>query len=146
MTDTLGDRMKDFYENRTRYMLPRRTYTVIRIDGKAFKNYTKGLIRPFDKGLIEDMNSTAEYLCKNIQGEKLAYVQSDEISIVLSDFTYHFLIKNDRLWESTGGVFECIPKDSEPHSLRKKYWKWDIVETKKLSNGAKRSYIICNLI
>ena len=32
------------------------------------------------------MNSTAEYLCKNIQGIKLGYVQSDEISLVLTDF------------------------------------------------------------
>lgn len=86
MKDNLGDRMKEFYESRTRYMLPRRTFTIIRIDGKAFHTYTKGLDRPFDAGLIEDMNGTAEWLCKNIQGVKLAYVQSDEISLVLSDF------------------------------------------------------------
>ena len=36
-SDSLGDRMKDQYENRTRIMLPRRTYTVIRVDGKAFR-------------------------------------------------------------------------------------------------------------
>jgi len=36
MKDALGDRMKDFYEDRTRIRLPRRTYTIIRIDGKAF--------------------------------------------------------------------------------------------------------------
>jgi tRNA(His) 5'-end guanylyltransferase len=86
MKDSLGDRMKMFYEDRTRLKLPRRTYTIIRIDGKAFHTYTKGLKRPFDSGLIEDMNATAVYLCKNIQGAKFAYVQSDEISIVLTDF------------------------------------------------------------
>jgi tRNA(His) 5'-end guanylyltransferase len=84
--DALGDRMKDFYENRTRIYLPRRTYTVIRIDGKAFHTWTKGLKRPFDEGFINDMDETAKYLCKNIQGAKLAFVQSDEISIVLTDF------------------------------------------------------------
>lgn len=84
--DSLGDRMKEFYENRTRYLLPRRTYTIIRIDGKAFHTYTKGLNRPFDLDLINDMDETTCYLCKNIQGAKFGYVQSDEISILLTDF------------------------------------------------------------
>jgi tRNA(His) 5'-end guanylyltransferase len=84
--DALGDRMKEFYEDRTRIKLPRRTFTIIRIDGKAFHTYTKGLQRPFDQGLIEDMNATTAYLCKNIQGAKFGYVQSDEISLVLTDF------------------------------------------------------------
>jgi len=84
--DQLGDRMKEFYEDRSRIYLPRRTYSVIRIDGKAFHTYTKGLERPFDMPFIEDMDKTAAYLCKNIQGAKFAFVQSDEISIVLTDF------------------------------------------------------------
>jgi len=86
MKEAIGNRMKEFYENRTRYTLPRRTYTLIRIDGKAFHTYTKGLNRPFDGGLINDMDETAKYLCKSIQGAKFAYVQSDEISILLTDF------------------------------------------------------------
>jgi tRNA(His) 5'-end guanylyltransferase len=86
MKDQLGDRMKSYYEDRFRYYLPRRTYTIIRIDGKAFHTYTKGLQRPFDEGLISDMDETAAYLCKNIMGAKFAYVQSDEISILLTDF------------------------------------------------------------
>ncbi len=86
MKDALGDRQKEFYENRTRYLLPRKTYTMIRCDGKAFHTFVKGLIRPFDDGLIEDMDATAMYLCKNIMGAKFAFVQSDEISILLTDF------------------------------------------------------------
>lgn len=86
MKDALGDRIKGFYEDRTRFKLPRRTYTIIRIDGKAFHTYTKGLKRPFDLDLIDDMNRTTEFLCKNIQGVKFGYVQSDEISLVLTDF------------------------------------------------------------
>ena len=84
--DALGDRMKDFYEDRTRYKLARRTNTIIRIDGKSFHTYTKGLKRPFDTGLMEDMNATTEYLCQNIQGAKFGYVQSDEISILITDY------------------------------------------------------------
>ena len=86
MKDPLGDRMKDFYEDRTRYKLARRTNTIVRIDGKAFHTYTKGLKRPFDEGLMEDMNKTTEYLCQNIQGAKFGYVQSDEISILITDY------------------------------------------------------------
>lgn len=85
-SDSLGNRMKDFYENRTRYFLPRRTFTIIRLDGKAFHSYTRGLIKPFDDQFIKDMDETACYLCKNIQGSKFAFVQSDEISILLTDF------------------------------------------------------------
>lgn len=86
MRDDLGNRMKDFYESRTRYKLPRRTYTIIRIDGKAFHTYTRGLVRPFDEKLTQDMNEVAKFLCEEIQGAKFAYVQSDEISILLTDF------------------------------------------------------------
>lgn len=86
MKDALGDRMKEFYEDRTRTKLPRRSYTIIRIDGKAFHTYTRGLERPFDMWLMEDMDATAAYLCKNIQGAKFAYVQSDEISVLITDF------------------------------------------------------------
>lgn len=86
MKDELGDRMKDFYEDRTRFKLARRSNTIIRIDGKAFHTYTQGLKKPFDEGLIEDMNSTTEFICKNIQGAKFGYVQSDEISILLTDY------------------------------------------------------------
>lgn len=32
------------------------------------------------------MNETALYLCNNVQGCKFAYVQSDEISLILTDF------------------------------------------------------------
>lgn len=84
--DSLGDRMKSYYEDRTRFLLSRRTYTIIRIDGKAFHSYTRGLDRPFDKKLISDMDDTACYVCANIQGAKMAFVQSDEISILLTDF------------------------------------------------------------
>jgi len=84
--DELGTRMKSSYEDRARFFLPRRSHTIIRIDGKAFHTYTRGLSRPFDDGFIEDMDATAGYLCKNIQGAKFAFVQSDEISILLTDY------------------------------------------------------------
>lgn len=79
-------RMKENYEGRSKTFLTRRTPVIIRIDGKAFHTYTRGLDKPFDENLIEDMQETCRYLCENIQGAKLGYVQSDEISILLTDY------------------------------------------------------------
>lgn len=84
--DALGDRMKIQYENRTRYYLPRRTYTIIRIDGKAFHTYTKGLEKPYDKHFNQCMDDAAFVLLKEVQGGLFVYTQSDEISVVLQDF------------------------------------------------------------
>ena len=86
MFDTLGDRIKKYYESRTKQYLPRRTYTILRIDGQAFHSYTKGFERPFDDALMNDMDETAKYLSENIQVAKFAFIQSDEISILLTDF------------------------------------------------------------
>lgn len=86
MNDELGNRMKENYENRTRYLLPRRTYTILRLDGKAFHTYTKGLKRPFDRGLIADMDAAIVAMLPQLQGVVFAYTQSDEISILLTDF------------------------------------------------------------
>lgn len=86
MHDSLGDRMKRQYEDRTRVMLPRRTYTILRADGKAFHSYTKRCEKPFDWELADCMSRGAEALCREAQGAHFAYVQSDEISVVLTDF------------------------------------------------------------
>lgn len=80
--DTLGDRMKD-YEHRARPMLLPRAWTVIRLDGKAFRTYTRGLDRPYDEKLMADMGASAVALAEQVQGCVLAYQQSDEISLVL---------------------------------------------------------------
>ncbi len=86
MKDALGDRMKGQYERRAQVELPRRTYTVIRLDGKAFHSYTRGLERPYDQQLMDDMASTAAFLCEQVQGTCVGYTQSDEISLILTDF------------------------------------------------------------
>lgn len=84
--DKIGDRMKSQYENRTKQFLTRRLPTIIRLDGKAFHTYTRGLKKPFDEGLIQDMVGTTKHLCENIQGCVLGYTQSDEITLVLTDY------------------------------------------------------------
>jgi tRNA(His) guanylyltransferase len=86
MKDSIGDRMKDQYENRTRYMLPRRTYTIIRVDGKAFHSFTRHCDKPNDERLATALDTSALVLCRESQGSCFAYIQSDEISILLTDF------------------------------------------------------------
>ena len=83
--DDLGTRMKE-YEKRNQYYLQKRTPVAIRVDGRSFHTFTKGFKRPFDDILMKSMQETAKYMCENIQGAKLAYVQSDEITIILTDY------------------------------------------------------------
>ena len=83
---TIGDRMKNNYENITRYYLTRRIPVIIRIDGKAFHTFTRGFKKPFDDIFVKTMQETMKYLCENIQGCVLGYTQSDEISLVLTDY------------------------------------------------------------
>lgn len=84
--DDLGNRMKDNYENRSKTFLTRRMPVIIRLDGKAFHTFTNGLNKPFDEILVKTMHETAKFLCENIQGCKIAYTQSDEITLLLTDY------------------------------------------------------------
>lgn len=84
--ESIGTRMKNNYEDRYRLKLTRRIPCIIRLDGKAFHTLSKNCERPFDSTFSELMSITAKFLCENIQGTKCAYVQSDEISILLIDY------------------------------------------------------------
>ena len=84
--DDLGDRMKDYYESRSKTRLIRRMPVIIRLDGKAFHTFTKGFEKPFDMIMVRTMQETMKYLCENIQGCVLGYTQSDEITLVLIDY------------------------------------------------------------
>jgi tRNA(His) guanylyltransferase len=81
----IGGRMKG-YENCWRIHLPKRMPIIIRVDGKAFHSYTSGCKKPVDENLVNCMDETAKHLCKNIQGSQVAYIQSDEISILVNNY------------------------------------------------------------
>lgn len=81
----IAERMKQ-YESTSHISLLRKTPVIIRIDGKAFHTFTKDMEKPFSYELSQCMQETAKYLVQNIQGCKLAYVQSDEISLLLTDY------------------------------------------------------------
>ena len=84
--DSLGDRMKENYENRAKTYLIRRMPVIIRLDGKAFHTFTRDFKKPYDEIFHNTMNATMKYLCENIQGCKLGYTQSDEITLLLTDY------------------------------------------------------------
>ena len=83
---SLGDRMKNNYENVNRFYLTRRMPVIIRIDMKAGHTFTRGMKKPFDGIFVKTMQDTMKHLCENIQGCVLGYTQSDEISLVLTDY------------------------------------------------------------
>ena len=82
LSDDLGDRMK-VYEmaEAGRYLMPNLPI-LIRIDGKAFHTFTKGLRRPYDVGLTNLMIDTTKYLVEQTNAA-IGYTQSDEISLCL---------------------------------------------------------------
>lgn len=84
--DDIGNRMKNNYENRSQLYLSRRTPVIIRLDGKAFHTFTRNMEKPFSDNLKAWMVSTAFVLMEEIQGAKVAYQQSDEISILITDY------------------------------------------------------------
>ncbi|WP_433794944.1 tRNA(His) guanylyltransferase Thg1 family protein [Actinoplanes sp. CA-252034] len=84
--DSLGNRMKA-YERVTRTVLPPRTHTLIRVDGRAFHTYLRDSVKPFDLDFVADMDHVARELCAEVAGTVFAYTQSDEISLLLTDFS-----------------------------------------------------------
>lgn len=83
--DSLEKRMKS-YETIPKNFLTRHIPVIIRLDGKAFHTFTRGMKKPFDNILMQTMQETMKYLCENIQGCVFGYTQSDEITLVLKDY------------------------------------------------------------
>ena len=86
MKDDLGRRIKRDYEDALRLFLPRRTYVVIRIDGRGFHKFTEHLERPYCRSLADALDQAALYLCQEMIGCRFGYGQSDEYSFLLTDF------------------------------------------------------------
>lgn len=84
--ETLKDKC-EYFRSVTDYHLVPNSYAIVMLDGKNFSRLVKNKYElPFDKKFMRIMDETAKYLVKNIQGAKLAYTQSDEISILITDF------------------------------------------------------------
>jgi tRNA(His) guanylyltransferase len=83
MTDrtALGDRMKAYETPSTTRVAFKGQPLVVRLDGKSFHTYTKGLKRPYDERLSNLMVETMAELVDRFNAN-VGYVQSDEITLV----------------------------------------------------------------
>jgi tRNA(His) 5'-end guanylyltransferase len=81
MVDTLGDYVKGFEKVATGPSIPKGKPMLIRLDGRAFHSFTKGLTKPFDRNLTSLMQATTKYLVHQ-SNALVGYTQSDEISLV----------------------------------------------------------------
>jgi len=82
---SLATRMK-MYEASIGTTLDKNYPVIIRVDGRAFRTYTKGFEKPFDDVIRDAMIHTALLMANEIQGTKLVYSQSDEITLLLTAY------------------------------------------------------------
>ena len=124
VADRIGNRFKEYYENRSKTYLMRRSNVIVRIDGCHFHNYCKGLQKPFDPIFIKTMQQTTKSLCENIQGCKIGYVESDEISLLLTDYD---TLQTDA-WFNYSVQKICSVSASMAALFFNKYWQKNVVE------------------
>ena len=84
--DSLKDKC-EYFRSLTDYKLTPNSYVIAMLDGHCFSKLIKNKYKkPFDHEFMSMMDETARHILKNVQGAKFAYVQSDEISILITDF------------------------------------------------------------
>lgn len=84
MIDKMGDRLKMFEGIEAGRILIPNLPICVRVDGRAFHTFTRGMNRPYDERMSKAMIETMKYLVQKTDA-CIGYVQSDEISLVLSD-------------------------------------------------------------
>lgn len=82
--DALGDRLKTFERIETEARFPPNNYLYVRIDGRSFSKFTKGLTRPYDTRLSSLMQLVTASLVKEFNAV-IGYTQSDEISLIINN-------------------------------------------------------------
>ncbi len=80
--DAFGDRMKLFEGIEAMRILMPQAPICIRLDGRGFSKFTKGMNRPFDERMQKMMFETTMTLVEETNAV-VGYTQSDEISLVL---------------------------------------------------------------
>ncbi len=121
--------MKQYYEEAFRLMLPRCTYVIVRVDGRAFHTYTAGLERPYSRKLADALDQAALYLCREMIGCCFAYGQSDEYSFLLNDSPLWFDGNVQKIASVSASVFTAA-------------FRSDAFQTKKIASFDARVFII----
>jgi tRNA(His) guanylyltransferase len=79
-SDDFGDRMKSYEAPTTSRVAFKGQPLVVRLDGKSFHTFTKGLARPYDQRLSDLMVDTTKALVDRFHAS-VGYCQSDEITL-----------------------------------------------------------------
>jgi tRNA(His) 5'-end guanylyltransferase len=74
------------YERAYDVRLPLRLPVIVRVDGRAFHTWCRKLERPFDGTFVGFMNGVGLRLCEGLQGARLGFIQSDEVSVLLHNY------------------------------------------------------------
>ena len=82
--DELGNRLKSMERVETSQVFPPNTYLYVRLDGRGFSKFTKGLQRPYDERMSQLMEATTKHLFKEFNCI-FSLVQSDEISLIINN-------------------------------------------------------------
>lgn len=82
--DALGDRLKTYERIETEQKFPPNTYLYVRLDGRSFSKFTKGLARPYDVRMSSLMKEVTQALVKEFNAV-IGYTQSDEISLIINN-------------------------------------------------------------
>lgn len=77
---TLADRMKDYEGVEAKRRCGPEDAVLVRLDGKGFSRFTRGLKRPFDPALSQLIIDTMRFVAEK-SGPIAAYTQSDEITL-----------------------------------------------------------------
>lgn len=80
--DELGNRMKAYEKIETTQKFSPNSILCVRIDGRSFSKFTKGLQRPYDERLSKLMIETTKYV---VEEHKclIGFSQSDEMSFIM---------------------------------------------------------------
>jgi len=81
--EKMGDLHKSYEKRTESYLLPGVPF-VVRLDGRSFHNFTKGLQRPFDSNFSHCMIETTADLVKEFHAD-VGYTQSDEITLLFEN-------------------------------------------------------------
>jgi len=80
--DDLGDRMKAYEGLEAERLIAPELPLVVRLDGRAFSTFTRGMDKPFDARMSDIMRAVTAHLIEQTQA-LVGYTQSDEITLIL---------------------------------------------------------------
>lgn len=108
--DKMGDRLKAYEHIETEQRFPPNTWLYVRLDGRGFSKFTRGLARPYDKRMSELMMIVTKALVVEYNAI-IGYTQSDEISLLIPN-TYEkgciFDAKKQKLLSTIAGLASSI--------------------------------------